>query len=150
MLFDILSVFQHDEGTNCGDLGSNGGKGRYLMFPHATDEVRENNDKFSPCSIKHISKILRVKKDICFVGRRACILSGVGGGATDLQCALVTVHIYTCLLPALCWPLSQWPAHLWKPDCRGRRGMWWRSQRHRPLLLQRKRACRSPVYPEAW
>lgn len=38
------------------------------MFPEATDEVRENNDKFSPCSIKHISKILSLKKDDCFVG----------------------------------------------------------------------------------
>uniref|UniRef100_A0A8C6SLH4 ADAM10 endopeptidase n=1 Tax=Neogobius melanostomus TaxID=47308 RepID=A0A8C6SLH4_9GOBI len=57
----------HDEGTNCGHLGSSGGKGRYLMFPEASDEVRENNDRFSPCSIKHISKILHLKKDDCFV-----------------------------------------------------------------------------------
>ncbi|XP_056132820.1 disintegrin and metalloproteinase domain-containing protein 10 [Lampris incognitus] len=57
----------HDEGSNCGDLGSSGGKGRYLMYPHATDEVRENNDKFSPCSIDHISKLLSLKKDDCFV-----------------------------------------------------------------------------------
>lgn len=67
----ILSVFQHDEGSNCGNLGSTGGKGRYLMFPHATDEVRENNDKFSPCSVKHISKILNLKKDDCFVGEKS-------------------------------------------------------------------------------
>ncbi|XP_037530181.1 disintegrin and metalloproteinase domain-containing protein 10 [Nematolebias whitei] len=57
----------HDEGSNCGDLGSSSGKGQYLMFPHATNEVRENNDKFSPCSIKHISKILNLKKDNCFL-----------------------------------------------------------------------------------
>uniref|UniRef100_A0A3B4U6M4 Disintegrin and metalloproteinase domain-containing protein 10-like n=1 Tax=Seriola dumerili TaxID=41447 RepID=A0A3B4U6M4_SERDU len=57
----------HDEGSNCGNLGSSGGKGRYLMFPHATDEVRENNEKFSHCSIKHISKMLKLKKDDCFV-----------------------------------------------------------------------------------
>ncbi|KAG7230796.1 hypothetical protein INR49_019610, partial [Caranx melampygus] len=57
----------HDEGSNCGNLGSAGGKGRYLMFPHATDEVRENNEKFSHCSIEHISKILKLKKDDCFV-----------------------------------------------------------------------------------
>ncbi|KAK2835569.1 hypothetical protein Q5P01_016053 [Channa striata] len=57
----------HDEGSNCGDLGSTGGKGRYLMFPQATDEVRENNDKFSPCSITHITNILKLKKDNCFV-----------------------------------------------------------------------------------
>lgn len=63
-----MSLLQHDEGSNCGDLGSAGGKGRYLMFPQATDEVRENNDKFSPCSIKHISEILRLKKDECFQG----------------------------------------------------------------------------------
>ncbi|KAJ0065172.1 hypothetical protein NL108_005656, partial [Boleophthalmus pectinirostris] len=57
----------HDEGPNCGNLGSSGGKGRFLMFPHASDEVRENNDKFSPCTIKHISKVLHLKKDDCFV-----------------------------------------------------------------------------------
>lgn len=57
----------HDEGTNCGNLGSSGGKGRFLMFPHASDDVKENNDKFSPCSIKHISRILHLKKDDCFV-----------------------------------------------------------------------------------
>uniref|UniRef100_G3PBJ7 ADAM10 endopeptidase n=1 Tax=Gasterosteus aculeatus aculeatus TaxID=481459 RepID=G3PBJ7_GASAC len=57
----------HDEGSSCGNLGSSGGKGRYLMFPHATDEVRENNDKFSPCSIEHISRVLKLKKDDCFV-----------------------------------------------------------------------------------
>ena len=66
----ILSALQHDEGLNCGNLGSNGGEGRYLMFPHATDEVRENNDKFSPCSVEHISKILNLKKDDCFVGEK--------------------------------------------------------------------------------
>ncbi|XP_056459563.1 disintegrin and metalloproteinase domain-containing protein 10 [Gadus chalcogrammus] len=57
----------HDEGSNCGTLGSRGGKGRYLMFPQATEEVRENNERFSPCSIKHISMTLRLKKDDCFV-----------------------------------------------------------------------------------
>lgn len=67
---DISSVWQHDEGSNCGNLGSPGGKGRYLMFPHATEEVRENNDKLSSCSIKHISDLLNVKKDDCFIGER--------------------------------------------------------------------------------
>jgi len=65
---DVLFVLQHDEDSNCGNLGSSGGKGRYLMFPQATDEVRANNDKLSPCSIKHISKILNLKKEDCFVG----------------------------------------------------------------------------------
>ncbi|XP_061539640.1 disintegrin and metalloproteinase domain-containing protein 10 isoform X1 [Phycodurus eques] len=57
----------HDEGTNCGNLGSSGGKGKYLMFPQATDEVHENNDKLSTCSVGHISELLRLKKDDCFV-----------------------------------------------------------------------------------
>ena len=63
-----VSVPQHDEGSNCGNLGSTGGKGRFLMFPQATNEVLENSNKLSPCSIKHISKILQLKKDNCFVG----------------------------------------------------------------------------------
>ncbi|XP_061739217.1 disintegrin and metalloproteinase domain-containing protein 10 isoform X1 [Nerophis ophidion] len=58
---------QHDEGSNCGDLGSRGGKGRYLMFPEATDQVRPNNDKLSTCSVRRISGLLRLKKDDCFV-----------------------------------------------------------------------------------
>lgn len=57
----------HDEGSNCGNLGSDAGKGRYLMFPYATDGAHENNDKFSPCSIKRISNILKLKKDDCFM-----------------------------------------------------------------------------------
>ncbi|CAG07964.1 unnamed protein product, partial [Tetraodon nigroviridis] len=57
----------HDEGSNCGNLGSVGGKGRYLMFPHASDGVHENNDKLSPCSIARISEILQLKKDECFL-----------------------------------------------------------------------------------
>nr|XP_006640054.2 PREDICTED: disintegrin and metalloproteinase domain-containing protein 10-like [Lepisosteus oculatus] len=57
----------HDEGSNCGELGSLDGKGRYLMFPQASNDRQENNDKFSPCSIQLISKLLRAKKDQCFV-----------------------------------------------------------------------------------
>ena len=63
-----LCWLQHDEGPDCGSLGSEGGKGRYLMFPHASNNVQENNDKFSPCSLKHISQMLKTKKDDCFVG----------------------------------------------------------------------------------
>lgn len=70
----VLSLLQHDEGSNCGNIGSTGGKGRYLMFPEATDEVRENNDKLSPCSIQHISNILKLKKDECFVGEEGEIV----------------------------------------------------------------------------
>ncbi|XP_028855753.1 disintegrin and metalloproteinase domain-containing protein 10 isoform X2 [Denticeps clupeoides] len=57
----------HDEGSQCGNLGAADRKGMYLMFPEATNEFRENNDKFSTCSIRRISRILREKKDLCFV-----------------------------------------------------------------------------------
>uniref|UniRef100_A0A667Z5U1 Si:ch1073-396h14.1 n=1 Tax=Myripristis murdjan TaxID=586833 RepID=A0A667Z5U1_9TELE len=63
----VQLTLAHELGHSLGSPVSNNPDGRYLMFPHATDEVRENNDKFSPCSIKHISKILRLKKDECFV-----------------------------------------------------------------------------------
>ncbi|XP_070688579.1 disintegrin and metalloproteinase domain-containing protein 10 [Pempheris klunzingeri] len=89
----------HDEGSNCRNLGSTGGKGRYLMFPHA-GEVRENKDKFSPCSIKHISKILNLKKDDCFVVSDQPICGNqileegeecdVGHNDTDLCCFSAT------------------------------------------------------------
>lgn len=41
------------------------------MFPHASDGVRENNDKLSPCSIDHISELLQLKKDECFLGENS-------------------------------------------------------------------------------
>lgn len=107
----------HDEGSNCGNLGSSGDKGRYLMFPHATDEVRENNDKFSPCSIKHISKILNLKKDDCFVANDQPICGNniveegeecdIGHNDTDLCCysARETIGVQCQLKPGrVCSP----------------------------------------------
>ncbi|KAL7867106.1 hypothetical protein AOLI_G00149200 [Acnodon oligacanthus] len=57
----------HDEGSDCGGLEITEGKGRFLMFPHAADKVQENSDRFSPCSLRHISRLLKNKKDKCFV-----------------------------------------------------------------------------------
>ncbi|XP_049584262.1 disintegrin and metalloproteinase domain-containing protein 10 isoform X2 [Syngnathus scovelli] len=86
----------HDEGSNCGSLGSSGGNGRYLMFPEATDKVRENNDKLSTCSVEHINELLRLKKDDCFVVSDTPICGNqiveegeecdVGHNYTDLCC----------------------------------------------------------------
>ncbi|KAJ8408273.1 hypothetical protein AAFF_G00256870 [Aldrovandia affinis] len=86
----------HDIGSDCGNLGSTGGKGRYLMFPQATNEVQENNDKFSPCSVKHISRLLENKKDSCFVDSDQPICGNqivedgeecdIGHNETDLCC----------------------------------------------------------------
>ncbi|KAM9762487.1 disintegrin and metalloproteinase domain-containing protein 10 isoform 2-T2 [Menidia menidia] len=107
----------HDEGSNCGNLGSAGGKGRYLMFPHATDEVRENNDRFSPCSIRHISRILKLKKDDCFVASDQPICGNqiveegeecdIGHNDTDLCCysASSSVEVQCRLKPGkVCSP----------------------------------------------
>ncbi|RXN06557.1 disintegrin and metallo ase domain-containing 10-like protein [Labeo rohita] len=57
----------HDEGSDCGGLEITGGKGRFLMFPQASYRIEENSDRFSPCSLRHMSHILNVKKDKCFV-----------------------------------------------------------------------------------
>lgn len=38
------------------------------MFPHAADEVKENSERFSPCSLQHMSRLLKINKDKCFVG----------------------------------------------------------------------------------
>ncbi|XP_051551022.1 disintegrin and metalloproteinase domain-containing protein 10 [Myxocyprinus asiaticus] len=57
----------HDQGSDCGDLEITGGKGRFLMFPQATYKIEENSDRFSPCSLRHMSRILTIKKDKCFV-----------------------------------------------------------------------------------
>ncbi|KAM8876232.1 disintegrin and metalloproteinase domain-containing protein 10-like isoform 1-T1 [Synchiropus picturatus] len=41
--------------------------GNFIMFPKATSGDKPNNDKFSPCSIDMMSKVLKSKKDLCFV-----------------------------------------------------------------------------------
>uniref|UniRef100_A0A3P9J7M5 ADAM10 endopeptidase n=1 Tax=Oryzias latipes TaxID=8090 RepID=A0A3P9J7M5_ORYLA len=117
----------HDEGLNCGDLGSSGGKGRYLMFPQATDEVRENSDKFSPCSIKGISSILKLKKDDCFEVSHHPICGNhivedgeecdVGQNDTDLCCysAKEPVGVQCQLKPQKACSPSQGPCC--RPDC---------------------------------
>lgn len=103
----ITSVLQHDEGSNCGNLGSTGGKGRYLMFPQATSEVRENNDRLSPCSIQHISKVLRLKKDDCFVGEKERARTNVD----DKYCVLISQDVLVCVYVPLCLcrPVSDQP-----------------------------------------
>lgn len=65
----VFCLWQHDEGSDCGGLEITGGKGRFLMFPQATYKIEENSDKFSSCSLQHISGILKLKKDRCFVGK---------------------------------------------------------------------------------
>uniref|UniRef100_A0A672MP65 Si:ch1073-396h14.1 n=1 Tax=Sinocyclocheilus grahami TaxID=75366 RepID=A0A672MP65_SINGR len=62
-----LHFTQHDEGSDCGGLEITGDKGRFLMFPQASYKIEENSDKFSPCSLRHMSRILNIKKDKCFV-----------------------------------------------------------------------------------
>ncbi|XP_043946650.1 disintegrin and metalloproteinase domain-containing protein 10-like [Protopterus annectens] len=54
----------HDEGERC--MPSDTSLGNYLMYPYASEGNQPNNNKFSPCSIKSISNLLKVKKDICF------------------------------------------------------------------------------------
>ncbi|XP_067824096.1 disintegrin and metalloproteinase domain-containing protein 10 isoform X3 [Heptranchias perlo] len=59
----------HDEGEECippESSNSQRNAGNFLMFPYASDGHEYNNDKLSPCTIRHISKILRAKKDRCF------------------------------------------------------------------------------------
>ncbi|XP_042198783.1 disintegrin and metalloproteinase domain-containing protein 10 [Callorhinchus milii] len=59
----------HDLGEECipPESSSLQGKGgNFLMFPHASDGRQYNNNRFSPCSIRSISKLLKAKKDECF------------------------------------------------------------------------------------
>ncbi|KAK6467391.1 disintegrin and metalloproteinase domain-containing protein 10-like [Huso huso] len=57
----------HDEKGECEASTPTGGQGNFLMFPYASEGNQGNNDRFSPCSVKHISKLLRTKKDKCFI-----------------------------------------------------------------------------------
>ncbi|KAK3533260.1 hypothetical protein QTP70_014330 [Hemibagrus guttatus] len=63
----VIAHMGHDEGSDCGDLAVTEGKGYFLMFPQASDEVKENSERFSPCSLRHMSRLLKFKKDNCFI-----------------------------------------------------------------------------------
>uniref|UniRef100_UPI00398F8966 disintegrin and metalloproteinase domain-containing protein 10 n=1 Tax=Pristiophorus japonicus TaxID=55135 RepID=UPI00398F8966 len=59
----------HDKGEECIPPESSGSRrnaGNFLMFPYASDGDEYNNDRLSPCTIRHVSKILMAKKDQCF------------------------------------------------------------------------------------
>ncbi|XP_067872028.1 disintegrin and metalloproteinase domain-containing protein 10-like [Heterodontus francisci] len=59
----------HDEGEECIPSESSSSQrnaGNFLMFPYASDGHEYNNDRLSPCTIRHVSKILMAKKDQCF------------------------------------------------------------------------------------
>lgn len=84
------------------------------MFPHATDGLQANNDKFSPCSTKHISSLLRVKKDDCFVGEERFakglkfkgVVAGVEGHCTvtlyiPAYLSIITFTLVMCLKKAV-------------------------------------------------
>ena len=43
--------------------------GKYLMFSSATDGEQRNNNRFSPCSRRDISDVLRAKSSTCFIGK---------------------------------------------------------------------------------
>ncbi|RXM92180.1 Disintegrin and metalloproteinase domain-containing protein 10 [Acipenser ruthenus] len=61
-----VKTLHHDEKGECEASTPTGGQGNFLMFPYASEGNQGNNDRFSPCSVKHISKLLRIKKDKCF------------------------------------------------------------------------------------
>ena len=53
-----VTVLKHDEdGTDCAPGGS---AGNYIMYAHATDGGKPNNNQFSPCSIEMMHTIMEV------------------------------------------------------------------------------------------
>ncbi|XP_076816614.1 disintegrin and metalloproteinase domain-containing protein 10-like [Clavelina lepadiformis] len=61
----------HDMGADCtpGESSSISlrTQGNYIMYARATSGKEPNNNHFSGCSIRNISKVLETKKDRCFV-----------------------------------------------------------------------------------
>ena len=43
-------------------------QGNYIMYARATSGDKRNNNKFSVCSIRNISRVLEKKRGDCFVG----------------------------------------------------------------------------------
>ncbi|XP_032906527.1 disintegrin and metalloproteinase domain-containing protein 10 [Amblyraja radiata] len=68
----------HDSGSECTPGESKSGelkeRGNYIMYARATSGDKQNNNKFSICSIKNISQVLDKKKNVCFVesGKPIC------------------------------------------------------------------------------
>lgn len=71
-LLHFLRVLQHDSGIECtpgeSRLQEQKERGNYIMYARATSGDKSNNNKFSICSIRNISAVLKRKKDDCFVG----------------------------------------------------------------------------------
>lgn len=71
--FTLHLCCQHDSGIECtpGESKEQNKKekGNYIMYARATSGDKLNNNKFSICSIRNISAVLKKKKDDCFVGR---------------------------------------------------------------------------------
>ena len=61
-------------------------QGNYIMYARATSGDKRNNNKFSVCSIRNISRVLEKKRGDCFVGTYLWV--GVG----------VHLEAYACLL----------------------------------------------------
>ncbi|XP_078054184.1 disintegrin and metalloproteinase domain-containing protein 10-like [Mustelus asterias] len=56
----------HDKSEECNPSESASNGGNFLMYPYASDGDEYNNDKLSPCSIRHISNTLLARKELCF------------------------------------------------------------------------------------
>ncbi|XP_022056523.1 disintegrin and metalloproteinase domain-containing protein 10 [Acanthochromis polyacanthus] len=61
----------HDSGFECtpgeSKLQDKKEQGNYIMYARATSGDKQNNNKFSICSIRNISAVLTKKRDDCFV-----------------------------------------------------------------------------------
>ncbi|XP_048590326.1 ADAM 17-like protease [Nematostella vectensis] len=56
---------EHDpEGEECAPDERNGGK--FIMYPASVSGQRDNNKKFSPCSKRQVSYVLKSKSELCF------------------------------------------------------------------------------------
>lgn len=79
----------HDSGIECtpGESKEQNKKekGNYIMYARATSGDKPNNNKFSVCSVRNISAVLKKKKDDCFVesGQPIC---GNGLVEAEEQC----------------------------------------------------------------
>ncbi|XP_077993198.1 disintegrin and metalloproteinase domain-containing protein 10-like [Glandiceps talaboti] len=87
----------HDYPLQCKPGGE---QGNYIMYARSSDGSKQNNNKFSTCTIGNITSVLVAKKDKCFEERDAAICGNdIIEGDEECDCGLEGDCYDPCCVP---------------------------------------------------